>query len=154
MSLRTWNSPYHLWTLRSSIIGLPGAGARSAVAVLVIDNSLLLAAAPLVEVALEMLAVFGHEEAEDPVDQADEEVRLPVEAAPVGVVERVGRRGQKVEQADDDDQRGILEGADEGVDQRRDHQGQRLRHDDEGCLARVAEAERVGRRELARGERL
>src|SRR6185437_3486628 len=76
MSLRTWNSPYHLWTARSSIIGLP-VSARSAVAVLVIDEtpwkSTRRSSTPpgLVEVALEILAVFGHEEAETPVDHAN-----------------------------------------------------------------------------------
>ena len=51
----------------------------------VIDNSLLLAAPTLVEVSLEILTVFRHEKAEDPVDQADEEVGLPEEAAPTAM---------------------------------------------------------------------
>src|SRR6266478_3842372 len=117
------------------------------------DSTTYLATARLVEIALEILAVFRHEEAEAPIDQADEDIGLPIKAPPIRVVERVVGRAEEIEEADDDDQRGVLEGADEGVDERRDHRGDRLRQDDEPHLAREAEAERVGCLVLALGNR-
>src|SRR5271166_3973203 len=82
MSFSTWKSPYHLWTLRSSIIGLPGAdwGAGAVVAIMDSSDSTNGAspAADLVEVALEILAVFRHEEAEHPIDGADEDIGLAI----------------------------------------------------------------------------
>ena len=88
------------------------------------------------ELALQHLAVARHEEAEDEVDHRGEDVGLDVEALPLRVGERRLGGAEQVEEADDDDQRGVLEHADEGVDQRRDHHRQRLRqHDQPGASA-------------------
>ncbi len=61
---------------------------------------------------------------------------------------------EQVEHADDGDQAGVLEQADEGVDDARDDQLQRLRQDDQPHLLPVAEAERIGALVLALRDRL
>src|SRR6266581_213241 len=107
------------------------------------DSTTYLATARLVEIALEILAVFRHEEAEAPVDQADEDIGLPIKTPPIRVVERVVGRAEEIEEADDDDQRGVLEGADEGVDERRDHRG----HEQDGDQRHAANELDIGDRE-------
>ena len=76
------------------------------------------------ELVLELLQL-ALEIADLPLDRSD-----PVS----GRVLRVGRGalgcGHQVEDADDDDDRGRLEEADEDVDERRQHVRQRLRQDD------------------------
>jgi hypothetical protein len=107
-----------------------------------------------VERALEAAAVFGHGEAESEIDHCQQDIHLGAEALPV----RVGDGGeagfQQVEDADDQHQRGVLEEADEGVDQRRDDQFQRLGQHDQKCLLPVRQAKRVGGLALPLGERL
>src|SRR5439155_10745449 len=83
MSVRTWNSPNHLSTWRSSMIGWP---ARVSVAVSVMSPP-----PPLIELALEHLAVARHEKAEGEVNRRSEDIGFEVEAVPIGVGQcRVG----------------------------------------------------------------
>ena len=56
---------------------------------------------------------------------------------------------ERVEQADEADERGVLLQADEVVEQRRDDAAHRLRHDDEPHRLGVGETERAGARRLA-----
>src|SRR5256885_6791453 len=71
-SRSSWNSPYHLCTLASSIIGR--SAASGAVASIVIARPPASAAPSLVEIPFDHLAVFRHEEAEGPVDQGHEQI--------------------------------------------------------------------------------
>src|SRR3984893_1778206 len=114
MSLRTWNSPYHLSTWRSSMMGSP---AGVSIAVSVMPSRQLLALPSLVELALEHLAIARHEEAEAEIDRRDKDVGLDGIAAPIGVVQCGIGGTEEIEQANDQDERGVLEGADKIVDQ-------------------------------------
>src|SRR5216683_1450622 len=153
MSLSTWNWPNHLLTPVSVIT--EGALERScAVAAMVAFSSRRLAARSLVELDLEILAVARHRVAEAEIDEGGEQVDLAGETGPVGIDQRLVGGVEEVEDADDQHQRGVLEEADEGVDQRRDHHAQRLRQDDQRGLLHVVQAHRVGRLELALGQRL
>src|SRR5438445_8456888 len=80
MSVRTWNSPNHLSTWRSSMMGSP---ARVSVAVSVMSPP-----PPLVELALEHLAVTRHEKAEGEIDRGGKDIGFEVEAVPIGVGQR------------------------------------------------------------------
>src|SRR5215813_3130786 len=155
MSVSTWNWPNHLLTPVRVITD--GAPLRSRAAALVAMNLIslrALAARSLVELELEILAVARHREAEAEIDEGGEDGDLAREARPVGIDQRLVGGVEEVEDADDQHQRGVLEEADEGVDQRRDHHPQRLRQDDERGLLHVAQPERVGRLELSLGQRL
>ena len=66
-------------------------------------------------------------------------IPFQLESARIAVVEP-----ERVEQRDDRDQRGVLEQADEVVDDAGDRDLQRLRHDDQPHRLPVVEAERVG----------
>src|SRR5215813_9061605 len=148
MSESTWNCPNHLLTPVSVIT--EGALSSSWAALVAIDrfSSPRSATRSLVELDLEILAVARHREAEAEVDEGGEQVDLAREARPVGIDQRLVGGVQEVEDADDQHQRGVLEEADEGVDQRRDHHAQGLRQDDQRRLLHVVEAHRVGRLEL------
>src|SRR5262245_58736903 len=113
MSRRTWNSPYHLLTFRSSIIGR--LETALAVADIVFPRSAFMGVR---KVGFDLLAVLRHGEAEDEVDDRDEDIGLDAEAAPGRLDGRDLGRAQQIVNADDNDQRGVLEHADEGVDQR------------------------------------
>src|SRR5260370_24072931 len=154
MSLSTWNWPNHLLTPVSVITD--GALLRSCatLAAIVAFSWPPLAARSSVELDLEILAVARHREAEAEIDEGGEQVDLAREARPVGVDERLVGAVEEVEDADDQHQRGVLEEADEGVDQGRDHHPQGLRQDDQQGLLHVVQAHRVGRLELALGQRL
>ncbi len=73
---------------------------------------------------------------------------------PVRVGERRLDDAEQIEQADDQDQRRVLEQADEGVDDAGDHDLERLRQDDQAHRLPIAEAERLGGFELALRNRL
>src|SRR6516225_8562820 len=85
-----------------------------------------LALPAFIELALEHLAIARHEEAEAPIDRRDKHIGFGGEALPIGIGERVVGGIEQIEQTDDDDERGILEAADEVVDEGRDHHRQRL----------------------------
>src|SRR5580704_13371880 len=154
MSLSTWNWPNHLLTPVSVITD--GALLRSCATLAAIGAFSWppLAARSLVELDLEILAVARHRETEAEIDEGGEQVDLAGEAGPGGVDERLVGAVQEVEDADDQHQRRVLEEANEGVDQGRDHHAQRLRQDDQQGLLHVVEAHRVGGLELALGQRL
>src|SRR5581483_10487060 len=83
MSRSTWNSPYHLLTPASSMITSASAAARlSAASVMAFSSP----AHVLLQLGLEPLAVFRHEEAEAEIDQRDEQIDLDVVGAPRRVV--------------------------------------------------------------------
>src|SRR5262249_45659115 len=78
------------------------------------------------------------------IDQRDEDVDLDAKRLP-GWVDDCGlRRCQEIEDADDQDEAGILEEGDEGIDQRWDHMPDRLRQNDQPVLLPIGEAESVG----------
>src|ERR1051325_10508313 len=151
MSVSTWKSPYHLCTWRISMTA-PFAAPASLSAIRASPPRLALPAA--VELTLQHLAVARHEKAEAEVDRGGEHVSLGREALPGGVGQRGVDRAEQVEEADDDDQRGVLEGADEAVDQRRDHHRQGLRQHEQPGAPRIAQPERVGRLDLPFRDRL
>ena len=108
MSRSTWNWPYHLLTrceLDDGIGGRHGylGGCRG-------SGVSSVAAGAGVEMALDPPAVARHGEAEDEVDGGDEQLPLEEELAPVRVAERELQRAGQVVEADDGDERGVLEG--------------------------------------------
>src|SRR5882762_10839167 len=103
------------------------------------------AAADVQSAALQSPAVQRHREAEREVDQRREEIGLDAVPAPRRILQRHLDRLQQVEQADDDDERGVLEEADDGVDQRRYRDAQRLRQDHGAGPLPVSQAERIRR---------
>src|SRR5579859_7090685 len=118
----TWNSPYHLLTSRISMIGAPSFGAMAAS-----DIPLkLLAALAFVETDFQPLAVSRHGEASDEIDRTEENVGFAGQTAPIRIDQRHLGRVHQVEQADDRDQRGVLEIADQIADQGRDRKSTRL----------------------------
>src|SRR5271165_28108 len=137
--------PYHLLTLSSTIAG--GAegsiwwGAPAAASVVALIAIFLSAAACAVQLALETAAVFRHGKAKYEVDDRQRDVDLVTEALPGRVGDRRGARLQQIENADDQHQAGVLEEADEGVNQGWDHHAQRLRQDDQEGLLPVAQPE-------------
>src|ERR1700761_6575146 len=68
---------------------------------------------------LEMPAVARHGEAEGEIDQGYEDVDLDAEALPGRIDDGRLRGREQVEDADDQDEAGVLEEGDEGVHQRR-----------------------------------
>src|SRR5438067_1205207 len=118
MSVSTWKSPYHLWTACIWIIGPSASRPLAARASLSAIASPSLSAPPVaVELALKHLAVARHEKAEAEVDRGRENIGFGREALPGGVGKRPVYCPEQVEEPDDDDQRGVLERADEGIDQ-------------------------------------
>src|SRR3954454_15720721 len=89
-------------------------------------------------------AVAGHREAEGEIDQRDEDIDLDAERLPGRIDDRGLGGGQEIEDADDEDQAGILEECDERIHQRRNDVPDRLRQDDQAVLLPVRQAERVG----------
>src|SRR5690348_9739016 len=118
MSFSTWNWPYHLFTLESSIIGLSDAAGIACAApwfkacAIEILSALLVAG---VELALQVHAVTRHGEAEDPVHQGAEDVALDLGAEPVAVPRTRADHVQEVIEPDDRDQGRVLGEADEVV---------------------------------------
>ncbi|MPL95811.1 hypothetical protein SDC9_41983 [bioreactor metagenome] len=106
------------------------------------------------QLALEIHRVARHAEVEDEEDGADEDEVLPVGALPGDVgADRIGDGFQRLEQAHEGDERGVLEHADEGRDDPRDRDLQRLRQDHQPLRLPVIEAERIGRLVLAARQR-
>src|SRR5687767_2878647 len=148
MSRSTWNWPYHLLTPSNEMIGVLSAMfATSRV-------FKLLAAHADVEITLDPAAVARQRKAAHEVHRGHEELPLEEELAPVGIAERELQRAGQVVQADDGDQRGVLEGADEAVDDGRHHQAQRLWQHDLARGLPVGEPKRLRRLDLALGQRL
>src|SRR5919112_5465671 len=159
-SRSTCSAPNHLFTRSIRMAG--GASVRAAEATDAPGSSTRLslmgggssALAVAVQLRLQGLAVLRHGEAEHEVDGAHRQVDLDAEPLPRRLDNGGLARRQQVEDADDEHQRGVLKEADEGVHQRRDHQAQRLRQDDEAGLLPVGEAERVRRLVLPLRQRL
>src|SRR3712207_640270 len=158
-SRSTCSAPNHLLTLSIRIAGgasvraaeaTDSPGSRTKLSLMGFGPSSALAVA--VQLRLQVLAVLRHGEAEHEVDGAHRQVDLHAEALPRRLDDGRLARRQQVEDADDEHQRGVLEEADEGVHQRRDHQAQRLGQDDEARLLPVGQAERVRRLVLALGQ--
>src|SRR3954469_5549416 len=89
-------------------------------------------------------AVARHREAEAEVDQGYEYIDFDAERLPGRVDDRGLGRRQEIEDADDQDQAGILEEGDERIDQRRYDVPDRLRQDDQAVLFPVRQAKRIG----------
>src|SRR3970282_577009 len=104
MSLSTWKRPNHLPTPRISII--------EALAISVLPQHVRPAARQL---ALRVLAVARHGEAEGEVHQRREDVGFDAEAAPRRLGQGHLDGGEEVKEADDHHQRSILEKGDEGL---------------------------------------
>src|SRR5260221_7523226 len=95
--------------------------------------------------AFQALAVGRHRIAEREIHEAREQVGLNAEAGPRRILQGDLDGAEQVEQADDQHQGGVLEEADEGVDQRRDREAQRLRQDHVRGLLPGPEAEGLRR---------
>src|SRR3954462_6954663 len=143
MSRRTRKSPYHLLSALMPTIEF---------AVMVLYSVATMGVQPV----LDEQRVTRHPEAEDEIDDAGESKageqrrrRRP---------DRIGERGaqlsEQIEQRDDRNQRGILEQADEAVDQVRDDVAQRLRHYDQRRGLAPGQAERARRLALPARDRL
>src|SRR5258705_12755197 len=74
-------------------------------------------------------AVAGHREAEGEIDQRDEYIDFDAEGLPGRIDDRGLGGRQEIEEADDQDQAGILEECDERIHQWRDAVGGRLRRE-------------------------
>ena len=107
-----------------------------------------------VQPALQVLTIPGHAETENPESKSHEHVALHVEPQPIGVGGHRLGHSEKVEQPDNEHQGRVLEQADEGVDDAGNDDFQGLRQDNEPHHAPVAQAERLGRLELALRYRL
>src|SRR6516165_5240530 len=83
-SLRTWKSPNHLSTWRSSMIVSP---ARVSTALSVNLPSPPLTLSAFIELALEHLAVARHKEAETEIECRSEDIGFHREPAPIGVAQ-------------------------------------------------------------------
>src|SRR5882724_4304036 len=92
----------------------------------------------------EASAVAGHGKAESEINQSHEQVDLDTERLPRGIDDGGLRCRQQVEDADDQDQTGILEERDERIHEWRDHMTDSLRQNDQTVFLPVREAERVG----------
>src|SRR5262249_33273138 len=99
---------------------------------------------PPVQSALEAAAVAGHAEAADEEDDRREDVALLGEAQPGGILERLIHRTEQVDEADDGDQRGILEQVDDVVDDARHNDTQSLRQCHEQLHLPPSQAKRIG----------
>src|SRR3569623_19105 len=141
MSFSTWNWPYHLFTLESSIIGWSDAAGIAAACAIEFLSALLVTG---VELALQIHAVTRHGEAEHPIDLGAERIALDLGAEPVGVPRARADDVQEVVEADDRHQRGVLRQADEVVDDAGNGDAQGLRQDDEPHHLPIAEAHRHG----------
>ena len=139
MSRSTWNSPYHLLTLSNSTMGAIDASACARPSGSSPGGAAFASAG--VQVPFDPAAVARHREA------ARRSRWRPRTAGLRGRTCASRRRrsasctraGQVV-QADDGDQRGVLEGADEGVDDGRHDDAQRLRQHDLALRLPVAQA--------------
>src|SRR5262245_60152539 len=112
------------------------------------------AAQACAEFALKPQTVARHCEAADKVDQCDEQIAFEIEAAPIRIGERELQRTGELVQADDNDERRILEQADESIDNGRHHRPQRLRQHDLALRLPVRQAEGLCSLYLAYGHRL
>src|SRR6266576_5992847 len=89
-------------------------------------------------------AVARNGKAESEINQSHEQVDLDTERLPRGIDDGGLRCRQQVEDADDQDQTGILEERDERIHEWRDHMTDSLRQKDQTVFLAVREAERVG----------
>src|SRR5687767_12420531 len=84
-SRSTWNSPYHLLTLRRSMIGPWEVLVAASAGIMIAFPGLSLVAAR--ELGLEVLAVLRHREAEQEVDDRNKDVGFETEATPCRLVD-------------------------------------------------------------------
>src|SRR6185312_7530081 len=156
MSRSTWKSPYHLLTLiRSTAIGVFKRLRFSAMATasLILRS---LSIAVLGEARFHRARVARHAVAEHEIEGRAEGVagRRGHRRRPFRVDARHFDRVQQIENANDGNERGVLEQADIGVDDVRDGDAQRLRQDDVAHHQRIAQADRHRAFELALRDRL
>src|SRR5690349_8389902 len=93
----------------------------------IINSRLRLASPGLSGLPLQPPAVARHRKAEREIDHRHEHIDLDAELLPDRIDDRGLRRGQQIENADDEHEAGVLEEGDEGVHQRRDDVADRLR---------------------------
>src|SRR5690606_1893303 len=140
MSLSTWNCPYHLFTSIISIIRWL-SGSACCFTWFMFRSSM---STPGFQLALQMQRVAGNAETEDPVDRRRKYITLGGHAQPGRVRGGALDAVQEIEEADDDDQAGVLEQRDEGVDDAGNHQFERLGQHHQAHHAPVAQAQRLG----------
>jgi hypothetical protein len=109
---------------------------------------------PSAELAFEHLAVTRHEETEAEIDHRSENIGLSGSAAPVGVVQRRDDRVEKIKEPDNEDERGVFEHPNEGIDQWWDYHCQSLRQHDQPRALPIAESQCIGGLDLAFRDRL
>src|SRR5262245_20118623 len=78
----------------------------------------------------ERLAIARHRIAKDKVPHRSKQIRFDAKSSPARFGEGDFDGRQKIKKSDNDDERSVFEKADEGVDQRRDGDSQRLRQND------------------------
>src|SRR5690554_5940831 len=137
MSRSTWKAPYHLFILVISIATssktcmwrrsisrpMPGSSFTSAM------SASLTMIGP--QPPLQMHRVARHAETEDEENRPDEHEQFPIDALPVTRCPDGVGQPHRVQKADEHHQRRILEQADKGVDDTRNRDLERLRHDDQ-----------------------
>ena len=104
--------------------------------------------------AFDAVTGVAHAVAEQEVNEGAEGVAFHAMPEPGGVLSGGVDDAEEIVEADDGNQRRILEQADEGVGNAGDNGGQRLRQDDEAHFRPVTEAEAVRRFKLAARNRL
>src|SRR6266704_2904365 len=128
-SLSTWNGPYHLLTLRMTIMALADDG----------------------DAVLQGAHAVGGGERDDEIDERREQVHL--DQAPVALRD-LGGGAEEVGDRQHVDQRGVLEQDDGLGEQHRHHVAERLRQHDVAHDRRIGHAERLGGGDLAARDRL
>src|SRR5215471_4770533 len=118
-----------------------GSPARVSTPLSVTLPSRTLALPAFIKLALEHLAVARHKKTEGPINHCRKYIRLDIEALPIGIGQRRVGCAEQVEQADDDDERRILEAADKAVDQGRNYHRQCLRQNNQAGTAPITQAE-------------
>src|SRR6266542_3473873 len=93
---------------------------------------------------LDHLAVARHRITKDEIAERCEQIGFNAEPGPGRLREGNFDRRQKVEKADDDNEGGVLEKADEGIDQGRNRYPERLRQDDVGSPLPITQSEGLG----------
>src|SRR3954452_11699863 len=146
MSRSTWKSPYHLCTpIRSTATSvLRGVGLRPGIAA--VCGAILFSSGSVAggEPGLDEARITRHAVAEDQIEHRCEDIAggAGYRCYPGWIAARRVDGRQEIEDADDEDERGVLEQADGGVDDVRDGDFQGLRQNDEPHHFPVAQADR------------
>ena len=140
MPFNAWKLPYHLWTSRQMMIW---SSVDAFMNESPVDYRL-----PTPSAASSRLLVYDMASVKDPVDNSTKEIdfNLPPKS---GLGEYAARRTQQIRQADDHDQRGVFEQADELAHRRR-MSAQGLRQDNQHGRQKSVDAQSLRRLQSGR----